>query len=618
MFGLREKEFLRHIGIFGITGSGKSNAVFKIIDELVKKGKHIFVLDWKAQYRHYLSHRPDKDILIFGIGNKNIPSFQFNPLIPPPGIDPAQYLEHICQIVANSYYCGEGVISLLRKSISSLYDKFKVYTGSATKFPTFQDILDMTKEQERKGRSRDWQESTIRSLEAICSGGLSRIVNVQSPTMQLSELLNRHVILELGDLSESQKKFVIQSLLTYLYYYSMKREIREELKNVIIIEEAHHILRDHSKSTVKEPISDVILKEIREFGTGIIIVDQNPSLISVPALANNYTTIGMYTKHGSDISALSKAMFLSQDEKEYLGRLECGYGIVKLAGRVFDPFLVKFPLMPIKKGSITDSFVEKHMELQGYSRYSALESSQTTGSGEILTYSGSDKKEESAEKSDIPACAGDDTVDSPASEQMRDIMTRMVKDIDDYPFDGIASRNKRLNISSRKGHEAIERLMHAGLISKQEIREPSGRRILLEIIPEVRIALIEQGANLKLVDPKKDGGIVHRYWNHTIAQMNRRRGFQVELEKHIDGNGFIDQVVKAGNKQIAIEIETGKSSPIETIEHNLSLGFDLVVCIATDDIVLGNIENKLKAEKKSDSRIRLLTVLTYKPEMLLD
>jgi len=39
-FGLREHEFLRHLGLFGITGTGKSNAVFKIIDELMKKNKN--------------------------------------------------------------------------------------------------------------------------------------------------------------------------------------------------------------------------------------------------------------------------------------------------------------------------------------------------------------------------------------------------------------------------------------------------------------------------------------------------------------------------------------------------------------------------------------------------
>ena len=205
-------------------------------------------------------------------------------MIPPPSLEPSQYLEHVCQIVASAYYCGEGVIALLRKAINDLYEEFGVYNGTAQVYPTFKDVLKYINNIERKGMSRDWQESTIRSLEAICHGGIGQIVNVQKPTMQLSELLNHNVFLELGDLSQSQKSFIIQSLLTYLYYYAMNRGIREKLMNVIVVEEAHHILRDHSHTSVKEPITDIILKEIREFGTGILIIDQNPSLISVPAL----------------------------------------------------------------------------------------------------------------------------------------------------------------------------------------------------------------------------------------------------------------------------------------------------------------------------------------------
>ena len=62
----------------------------------------------------------------------NIPTFQFNPLIPPPGVEPSQYLELVCQITANAYFAGEGVISLLRKAINSA-DKLRVKSVFAIK-----------------------------------------------------------------------------------------------------------------------------------------------------------------------------------------------------------------------------------------------------------------------------------------------------------------------------------------------------------------------------------------------------------------------------------------------------------------------------------------------------
>lgn len=69
----------------------------------------------------------------------------------------------------------------------------------------------------------------------------------------------------------------------------------------------------------------------------IVIIDQNPSMISVPALANNFITIGMYVKHGNDIQALSKTIFLKPEQTSSLGRLKPGEAIVMLPGRCYYP-----------------------------------------------------------------------------------------------------------------------------------------------------------------------------------------------------------------------------------------------------------------------------------------
>ena len=55
IFGLREKEWIQHVGIFGRTGAGKTNLGFKIVEELVKHGKPVLILDWKRNYRDLLT-----------------------------------------------------------------------------------------------------------------------------------------------------------------------------------------------------------------------------------------------------------------------------------------------------------------------------------------------------------------------------------------------------------------------------------------------------------------------------------------------------------------------------------------------------------------------------------
>jgi len=448
--------------------------------------------------------------------------------------------------------------------------------------------------------------------------------------------------------------------------------VREQLLNVIVIEEAHHILRDHSKSTVKEPITDIILKEIREFSCGIIIIDQNPSMISVPALANNYFTVGMYTKHGSDISALARAMFLTDEQKECLGKLETGFGIVKLAGRVFTPFLVHFPLMNVKKGVILDLEISLRMKKAGFEtnpvhsrgippnmrlfqdipperspNLSNLESgqrklafpsdddqpnqariegfsvlsSQTAGysadCGPPRGYSVFDKSKYSVnEMCETPPCTGiveqkprplpsaqNNSPKELISDNSAILVDKLIKDIRQHPFDGVTSRTKRLLISPRKCNEAINILESRQKIRKIEIKDKAGHRCLLELT----------GNSSVILSPEKDGGMEHRFWNFTISQINKKNGYSVELEKHIAGDGFVDQVITKGSERIAVEIETGKSRPIETINRDLSLGFSKVYCVATNPQAYELIKRKLEESIiQKDAPVKLLLASDFR------
>ena len=63
LFGLREDEFIQHAGIFGRSGSGKTNVAFLLVLNFLKRGKPFLVLDWKRNYRDLLALGPDMDIL---------------------------------------------------------------------------------------------------------------------------------------------------------------------------------------------------------------------------------------------------------------------------------------------------------------------------------------------------------------------------------------------------------------------------------------------------------------------------------------------------------------------------------------------------------------------------
>ncbi len=56
-------------------------------------------------------------------------------------------------------------------------------------------------------------------------------------------------------------------------------------------------------------------------------------------------------------------MNLNREHLNYLDKLDTGHAIIKLKGRCYEPFLVVFPKIDIKKGLITDEILK--MKLKG-------------------------------------------------------------------------------------------------------------------------------------------------------------------------------------------------------------------------------------------------------------
>ena len=104
------------------------------------------------------------------------------------------------------------------------------------------------------------------------------------------------MVFEFDALTNADKIFFIESLILWIHHYRLQEETRETFKHAIIIEEAHHVL--FRKKQSKESIMDILLREIRELGESIILIDQHPSLISIPSLGNTNCTIAMNLKHG--------------------------------------------------------------------------------------------------------------------------------------------------------------------------------------------------------------------------------------------------------------------------------------------------------------------------------
>jgi len=467
------------------------------------------------------------------------------------------------------------VAYLLQKAIDAVYSQAGIYGGEPQAYPTFADVKTWLESYKAKGREGQWMDSTIRVIGTLCYGEIGKVLNVKRP-VPVDELLKRNVIFELDALTNSDKTFFIESLLLWVHHYRLQDEDRETFKHAILIEEAHHVLLKKKES--KETVMDIILREIRELGESIVLIDQHPSLISIPSLGNTYCTIAMNLKHSRDISTLGEAMLIEPKDREYFGKLEVGYGIVKLQGRWFKPFLVKFPLVDVKKGQVTDEDVKTKM--LGFSdKQQAI-------------------RPDTVETEDLRVVRAEDSMGDNQYSELSEKEREFLEDVMRYRSCGITERYKRLGLSVDEGNRIKNLILSSNFIFCSDVSTGRGRLKYLELSEKGKELLRKMGHE---IEEGKKGGAEHEYWKHRVAELLKTRGYDIELEKAVGDSGTVDIVATNKDKNLAVEIETGKSDAVANIKKDLAAGFDEVVSVATNDAVARKIKGLLKNNHVEDS-----------------
>ena len=85
---------------------------------------------------------------------------------------------------------------------------------------------------------------------------------------------------------------------------------------------------------------ETCLRQIREFGEAVVVIDQEPHKLSDSIKANTYTKITFNLGNGKDILDISTCMNLTKDQADCISMLAVGKAIVSMSGRVFDPMLL--------------------------------------------------------------------------------------------------------------------------------------------------------------------------------------------------------------------------------------------------------------------------------------
>jgi len=342
-FGLREGDFPHHILICGMTGTGKTNLCFQILAELARHGKPFWIFDWKGSYKKLRKLPEFKELQVIRIGDPKC-DFRFNPLIPPVGVYPKHWMALLVDVIKHSFFVAHGPEYFLRKGVNELYKRFRVYDGSDT-YPTFSDLEKLLRKEYVKGREMLWMSSTKRVLAALTfSGLLGEVLDVRSQP-RIEKLLDGQVVFELDNLATLERTFFAEALLLWLFHYR-KQQGAAGFKHAVVIEEAHHVLSAKKERLVgEEPIIESFVRMIREFGEGVVAIDQEPSKLSKSILANTGCKVCFSLGSGEDILVMGRGMNLGGEAVGWLDHLSVGGAVVKVLGRFWEPVHVKFPLV---------------------------------------------------------------------------------------------------------------------------------------------------------------------------------------------------------------------------------------------------------------------------------
>jgi uridine kinase len=363
-FKLREKDWPRHVCVTGMSGSGKTTFAFKIVETLNAHKKPYLIFDWKKSFRPLIAK--DNEIQIFTVGDEKVSNlFKTNINRPPKGVAPKEWINVLSDLLTESFSASFGVHKVILETLDEAFKEWGIYHGSEN-YPTWNHIKWRLEEKMNKmqGREAGWMESALRIATVMTFGEFGKTVNYKGEkSISVEELLNKKVIMELNSLGSIEKTFFCEYILTYIYKLKKARQnsVAQKFDHAIIVDEAHNIFLKKPTNFANETVTDMIYREMREYGTSLICLDQHVSKISDTVKGNSACHIAFQQQLPQDIYEISEIMQL-RENRHYFSQLPVGNAIVKLAERYTLPFLIEVPYVEMRNQIITDEDIKSRMQ----------------------------------------------------------------------------------------------------------------------------------------------------------------------------------------------------------------------------------------------------------------
>lgn len=346
-----------HCFITGATGSGKTNAAFVIMEQLIRQGIKVLVIEpTKGEWFNLAglfdlsAHGifvPSPEIICLGNPETAV-GLLFNPFTVPIGVSTDSHI----QLIGNAFAVAFGdsltppQYSILSTCIYQLYEQY--VNPSFTDLIEIIDQYDDPKQQKGMGL-KEVKEALVRKMIPFTNGSIGHCFNVQNGITP-QELLNNNVVINLAWLKdEKMKSFIVASMLSSCAgYLERNGTSKGEMRHKIVIEEAHRIFPAIHPSKMDSPAGGAVkviselLKEVRASDVSVDICDQSPGAVYRDAILNTAIKLAFRTADGADKRVLEDSMMLQEEQADIMPSMMPGRCFVHAPNTFPDPFIVQF------------------------------------------------------------------------------------------------------------------------------------------------------------------------------------------------------------------------------------------------------------------------------------
>jgi len=378
-YRVRLQDLTRHALLVGITGSGKTNTGFYLLNQLTQQESPIPFLviePAKREYRALLANAnigPQLQVFTVGEETEQSAPFRINPFEILPGVPVQTHIDLLKSVFNASFgmwtplpqvleraiigiYLDKGWDPVLNTNIRALQEGSWHPEAQPTLTDLFNKIGDLVPslgyDQETSRNVRTALETRINSLRVGAKG----MMLDTALSIPMETLINAPTILELEGIGDDDEKvFFMGLILTRLYeYYRSMPTSSGSLRHITVIEEAHRLLSNApsgASAEIGNPRGKAVetfinmLSEVRAYGEGFIIAEQIPTKLAPDVIKNTALKIMHRTVSSDDRIAMGNAMNLSAEQLRQVVALETGQAVVYSGGKFSDdnPILISVP-----------------------------------------------------------------------------------------------------------------------------------------------------------------------------------------------------------------------------------------------------------------------------------